>query len=218
MRKRTAALILCLLILAGIGTAAAAGGADDPLLSLSYLYNTYLPKLQALFARETEEGLDALAEEYRGRLDAVSLSEESNWDRAASLTALALEDGGSVRLAPFGEFVLSEGRARLQVAAGEVLDLSEGRVCADGEWLIPAHRYFAAEESEALIRVFSAGALGFVDGYYLSEASGSFTAAERFPDIEGHWGRGNILALAEKGLVNGMEEHLFEPDRLIRLA
>ena len=217
MRKRTAALILCLLILAGIGKAAAAGGADDPLLSLSYLYNTYLPKLQALFARETEEGLGGLAEDYRGRLDAIPISEATAWDRAASLTALALEDGGSVRLAPFGKFVLSEGRARLQVAAGEVLDLSEGRVCADGEWLIPAHRYFAAEESEALIRVYSA-ALGFVDGYYLSEASGSFAAAERFPDIEGHWGRGSILALAEKGLVNGMEEHLFEPDRKVTRA
>ena len=42
--------------------------------------------------------------------------------------------------------------------------------------------------------------------------------AERFTDIDGHWARGRILELAEKGLVNGMEAHRFEPDRKVTRA
>ena len=220
MGKKLIVLALCLLLLAGIGTvavSAAAGGPDDPLLSLSYLYNTFLPKLQSLFTKETEEGLGALSQEYNDRLDALHFPEEDEWDRVSVLTALDLSDGGSVRLAPFGKFLLTEGEALLQVIAGEVIDLSEGRVCADGEWLKANHRYFAAEDSEARIRMYGAGQ-GYVDGRYLAEIAGTFAPEERFLDLSGHWGRSSILALAEKGLVNGMDEHHFEPDRKVTRA
>ncbi len=220
MGKKLRALCLCLLVLfgLGVGAAAAAGGADDPLLSVSYLYNTVLPGLRSLFAQETEEELDALAKDYSARLDAVLPPEDSPWDRADGYEALSLGDGGSVRLGPFGKFLLTEGAARLHIYMGEVIDLSEGRVCAEGEELIPAHRYFAAEGSEALIRIYAAEAVGFVEGNYLAQLSGDFDISERFLDLEGHWGRSQILALAEAGLVNGMDAHHFEPDRKVTRA
>lgn len=219
MRKRLRILILCAVLLAGIGTAAAAaGGAEDPLLSLSYLYNTCLPKLQSLFSGETEAKLGAAAESYAGRLDAIRLPGNDEWERASSYVPLTLEDGGSVRLGPFGKFLLTGGQAKLTVVSGEVIDVSEGRVCADGEWLALNHRYFAAEESEALIRSYADGSEAFVDGRYRTEITGSIPVAERFTDIDGHWARGRILELAEKGLVNGMEAHRFEPDRKVTRA
>ena len=220
MGKRLTVICLCLLILFGlsIGVKAAAGGADDPLLSVSYLYNTILPRLETLFQRETEEGLTALAEGFAARLDSLQPPEESKWDRADGFTALTLLDGGSVHLAPFGKFILTEGSARLHIYSGEVIDLSEGRLCAEGEELIPAHRYFAAEDSEALIRIYSETALGFVDGDHLAQQSGVFDLSERFVDLEGHWGRSQILTLAEAGLVNGMDAHHFEPDRKVTRA
>ena len=220
MGKKLVALGACLVILLGLcfGAKAAAGGADDPLVSVSYLYNTILPRLESLFRQETEEGLDAQAEEYAARLNAVLPPEESPWDRANGFTALTLRDGGSVRLGPFGKFMLSEGSARLHIYYGDVIDLSEGRLCADGEELVPAHRYFTAEDSEALIRVYSEDALGFVDGDHLAQESGDFDISERFLDIEGHWGRSQILALAEAGLVNGMDAHHFEPERKVTRA
>ena len=220
MGKRLTVFCLCLLILLGlcIGTRAAAGGADDPLLSVSYLYNTILPRLESLFRQETEEGLAALADEYAARLDAVKAPEESPWDRADGFSALSLLDGGSVRLGPYGKFLLSQGSARLHIFAGDVIDLSEGRLCAEGEELIPAHRYFAAEDSEALIRIYSEEALGFVDGDHLAQKSGVFELSEQFLDLEGHWGRSQILTLAEAGLVNGMDAHHFEPERKVTRA
>ena len=220
MGKRIVALGACLAILLGlcIGVKAAAGGADDPLVSVSFLYNTIVPQLQSLFQQETEKGLAAIAEGYAARLDAVQPPEESPWDRADGFTALTLLDGGSVRLGPFCKFLLTEGNARLHIIAGEVIDLSEGRVCAEGEELIPAHRYFAAEASEALIRVYSDEAEGFVDGDHLAQESGEFDVSERFVDLEGYWGRSQILQLAEAGLVNGMDAHHFEPERKVTRA
>ncbi len=220
MRKRLLGIGLCLLILLGIlfGSAAAAGGADDPLVSVSFLYNTILPRLQALFERETGEGLVALAESYSERLDAVRPPEENDWDHADGFTALKLGDGGTVRLSSFGKFLLTEGSAMLHLVAGEVIDVSEGRVCADGEMLARNHRYFAAEDSEALIRIYAEEAVGFVDGDYRAESEGSFDVSDRFLDLGGHWGRSQILTLADLGLVNGMDEHHFEPDRKVTRA
>ena len=102
MRKRLMGLGACLLALFGlcIGVRAAAGGADDPLLSVSYLYNTILPRLQSLFQHETGEGLDALAESYTQRLDALQPPEESIWDRAEGYQPLSLQDGVACAWAP----------------------------------------------------------------------------------------------------------------------
>ena len=218
MRKRMSVLFLCIVLLAGIGTAAAAGGADDPLLSLSYLYDICLPKLQALFSGETETKLGAAADGYSARLDAIRIPEDDGWERSSAYTPVSLEDGGGIRLGPFAKFMLTGGKAKLAVSSGEVIDVSEGRVCADGEWLTLNHRYFAAEESEALVRSYDADSAGFVDGRHRFESAGSIPLDERFTDIDGHWARKNILELAEKGLVNGMETHLFEPDRKVTRA
>ena len=146
MGKKLIVLGACLVILLGLcfGAKAAAGGADDPLVSVSYLYNTILPRLESLFRQETEEGLAAQAGEYASRLDAIQPPEESPWEKANGFTALSFLDGGSVRLGPFGKFVLSEGSARLHILSGDVIDLSEGRLCAEGEELVPSERQFAA--------------------------------------------------------------------------
>ena len=130
MGKKLTALGACLVILLGLcfGAKAAAGGADDPLVSVSYLYNTILPRLESLFRQETEEGLDAQAEGYAARLDAVLPPEESPWDRANGFAALTLRDGGSVRLGPFGKFVLSEGSARLHIYSSLPTVISRRRI------------------------------------------------------------------------------------------
>ena len=87
MGKKLIVLGACLVILLGLcfGAKAAAGGADDPLVSVSYLYNTILPRLESLFRQETEEGLAAQAGEYTSRLDAIQPPEESHaWVHSAN--------------------------------------------------------------------------------------------------------------------------------------
>ena len=217
MRARWAILLCSLFLLLGLLTVTLAAGAEDPLLSVSYLYNTYLPKLQALFSTESASVFQALSEDYSERLEHLDQQGESPWSHAPFSTVLELKDGGSLHLAPFGRFLFSEGTAKLHVFAGEILDLSDGRVCEEGEMLLPGHRYFAAEESEALIRAYAPSA-GFTEGSYLFQADGVFLTSEQFLDIGSHWGRDKILTLTEAGLVNGMEVHRFEPDRKVTRA
>ncbi len=218
MRKKWMWPALCLLLLLGLLAGTAAAGAEDPLISVSYLYHTVLVRLQETFDSETADGLIALSDSYDARLEAIPAPEESRWDRAVGYAALRLGDGGSVHLAQFGKLVLTEGSARLHILSGEVIDLAGGRLCADGELLIPEHRYFTAEESEALVRIYAEEALCLVEGNYQAEDAGSFETEERFVDLDGHWGRGQILALAEVGLVNGMDAHHFEPERKVTRA
>lgn len=54
-RKSMIVLPLCLLVLAAVWTAAAAGGASDPLASLSYLQGAFTNKVDA----EVDKRLDA---------------------------------------------------------------------------------------------------------------------------------------------------------------
>ncbi len=217
MRKKRAFLLLGLLVLLGIVTVTATAGAEDPLLSVSYLYNSYLPKLQEFFSGESESHFRKLSEDYDMRLDRLDQQEGSPWSHASGYTAMEMQDGGSLRLAPFASYLFTEGSAMLHVAAGEVLDLSDGRICEEGEMLLYGHRYFAAEGSEALIRAYAPSS-GFTEGDHLFQADGSFPASEQFLDIGSHWGRDKILAMTEAGLVNGMETHRFEPNRKVTRA
>ena len=82
MRARWAILLCCLLLLVGLVAFAATAGAEDSLLSVSYLYNTYLPKLQADFSAESESFFQSLSTDYRERLDRLD-QEPSSEERKA---------------------------------------------------------------------------------------------------------------------------------------
>ncbi len=211
--KRMTALLLCLVLLAGVySVAAAPGGVDDPLISLSYLYDTLVPYFRQLFSRETQKSLDAVEERVEQRLEQLEFPAFRDWDYAPGFTPLELEDGGSVTLDEFGCFLLLEGTVKLRITAGEVIDISTGEVCTDGQLLPAMHRYFAAEESGAVLTVYSPYAEGMVDGFYRHSASGTIPVRERFLDVDSsHWAAEYIWKLAEASVVNGVEPHHFAP-------
>lgn len=218
MKKKRFLTFPAVLLALGIATAAlAAGGLDDPLISVSWLYHSLAPRLEAQFQKETDEKLDSLEADYSGRMDALHFASAGEYDYAAGFTRLDFSEGGSVELDTFGCFLMTEGRMRLLEGPCEVLDLSTGQVCAPGSWLEAQHKYFAAEGSGALFRAYS-GAEGYVDGYYLHTAAGEIPPAERFTDVDGHWAREQILMLAELGVVKGTDEDLFSPEAKVTRA
>lgn len=211
--KRFTALLLCAVLLAGVITVVAApGGTDDPLISLSYLNDTLLPYFRQLFSRETRQTLETAETGITQRLETLSFPDEREWDYAPGFCSLELEDGGSVTLDEFGCFLLLEGTVKLKLTAGEVIDISTGEACSDGQLLQERHRYFAAEESQAVLTVYSARAEGMVDGFYRHAVSGTIPVQERFLDVDAaHWAADYIWKLAEAGVVNGVETHYFAP-------
>ena len=114
MRKRILSVLLCVLVLAGVCTAVlAAGGADDPLISVSWLYESLLPRLQELL-RQEKSGAKQLANEYEARLDDISFARGGDSDYAGKPTLLTLRADDSVTLDEFGCFLLTDGAAKLR--------------------------------------------------------------------------------------------------------
>jgi len=51
-----------------------------------------------------------------------------------------------------------------------------------------------------------------------SGASGASATDSSFPDMDSHWAKGNVSALAEKGIISGMDDGLFHPNELVTTA
>lgn len=63
----------------------------------------------------------------------------------------------------------------------------------------------------------------YEDGYVYAKAygAGTYTITDNniaFVDIDGHWAQGNIQSLAAKGVVTGVGDNLFEPERNVTRA
>lgn len=217
MRKRWYSAILCVIILAGVCTAVfAAGGSEDPLISASWLYDTLIPRLRGVLDSESAEQ-KALAKEYEDRLGSISFPDTPVAEADTRLTPMELSDSDIVTLDAHSSFVLLNGTAKLRSGNSEVLDLTVGEVCADGTWLLPTHRYFAAVGGDASILCYSSGK-AFLDGNARQAHNVPFPAADRFRDTEGHWAAESICRMTELGAVNGIDQYLFAPDAKVSRA
>jgi len=196
---------------------AAAGGADDPLVSFSWLYETWLPELSLRFTDLRMSRLDEAAVEYGSRLDDICFFPKSSsvYQLADIYASAEMEDGGNVTLDAFASYVQRNGCAYLTEVQGEILDLTDGHICQLGEQLQEGHRYFAAEDSRCVIKSYANGTSGMVSGYYLVRNTGDFLLNEQFLDIGSHWAKQYIEQLMKRGIVNGTSAHTFAPNQQV---
>ena len=216
MRKKWLSGLFCLLILLGSVTAAlAAGGADDPILSVSWLYNHLAGELEAYFIRETEETLGEAASGCFARLDAISFG--SAYQYAPSDLLLTLADGQTLTLDTYASFVPTAGYFRLEGCEGEIVDTAEGKPVPAGSWLKANRRYFLAEGSGAVLRAYRASE-GFADGYYRQSGDEDPLPVVSFADVENHWAKEQIGFLASLRVVNGTAAETFSPNTQVTRA
>ncbi len=160
--KRLFALLLCVCLL--ILPASAAGGtATDPVVTLSYLYDSYQPSILL----KAEELISARFEQLQnGFLE--SLDERSSH---AAIYAAYLHnagytvdvtygtggytaDYGDVYALPLGTCAtLVSGSAEIVLANGEAVDITDGTDCMTGQLLISGHIYLSAGEKVCAVRV-----------------------------------------------------------------
>ena len=141
MKKTLAILLPVLALLAAALWALAAGGADDPLASLSYLEGTFSDTVD----RAVEARLDTSDDALRSGTVAVSTSgtwQESRLKRGDTLTGTT---GTGVLL------LAGEG----QVTSGTVVDVTAGTVAAPGTAMTVRHRYLVAEDTTAVFSITS---------------------------------------------------------------
>lgn len=196
MKKRLFPLLLSIALLAPLCAAsAAAGDRDDPLISQSYVDDTFLPQAKAAISGAAEKALAA-----RG-------AESAEGTRVA-----ALAPGEGLRLSEGQQLTVAAGEVKLYTASGEAVNATAGALAQDGT-LTAGARVIVCEDAalyadaveEALLKV-SAAAAETEDGC-------------PFRDVgRAGWYHGDVAAACRRGLVNGVTLTSYDPDGDLTVA
>jgi hypothetical protein len=215
--KRIIAATLSFLLLLCMTTAygAAPGTAADPLVSLNYVNNTFLPSLQsessalargAVTELYTEAG-DKLKAAYNGYL--AQLGGLTDYAFAPTFTPLYLPSGTTAGLVTGSTFMLTSGSADLLIQSGAVINISTGSEVSSGT-LAPNQRYFCAENTTAIVTATS-DAAGQVDGYYTTTGS-VITSPIPFLDVrDADWFFDAVSYVTNRNLFTGISQTAFSP-------
>lgn len=157
--------VLCLLLCAALGAAAlAAGGTEDPLVSLSYLAGTFSNTVD----REIEQRLDA----SDAAISSGSSGSGSTANIASSWTEQRLKRGDCLTGSTGTSVLVLAGNVQVNVSSGTVVDVSAGTTVSNGATLSTGHRYMAAEDTSAQFVVTGKTAVVDYQGPYALSYSG----------------------------------------------
>jgi hypothetical protein len=216
--KRFIAIALVLVLLFCFTTvyAAAPGSSGDPLISLSYLNNTFLPAMRndsrnlmkSTIGKSYDDALKKLREAYEGYM--LRLGGIEGYSFAGAFTPLNLPAGTAAKLITGGTFVLTSGAAVLQLEKGTVINISTGAEVPNGSSLTPNERYFCAENTTAQFAAASASTC-LIDGYYQSGGT-VIVNPVLFTDVKtGDWFYTAVRFAGDNNLFKGTTLTTFEP-------
>ena len=169
-KTKTALITVCLLLTVTVVYAlAAAGGASDPLASLSYLTGTFTDAVD----QRVEEKLDASDQALLNGDAAPSDGGAATWmeTRLKAGDALTGSTGTGVLLLAGGMQVTFNSGAVVDVTTGTCrrdrrVDAPTGPTVTSGSALTASHRYLVAEETTAVFTVTSKTAVVDYQGPY----------------------------------------------------
>lgn len=198
MKKRIIALVLCLALLP-FGSVYAAGTAQDPLISLSYVNGTFIPGMMSAVKIMLS---DAMEEHF---------SSVSAKDSPTGMVTESLRSGDSIRLSTGQTIILLSGSARISIDSGAIVNATVGGEARNGS-VNKNHRYIVCEDSSVTISLLSDSTVYF-------SASADVIELNPFTDISAEqWWFADILKAYERGLVNGMTATTYEPRGELSLA
>ncbi len=196
MKKRLFCALLALLILLGSqGVLAAGGDRDDPLVSLSYVRETFIPAIKTAFS-----------ELISGRKTA---------DSPGTAGRVAVSAGGSVSLEQGRSFVLSAGSARLTIRRGSVVNASVGAEAGNGA-VNANQRYIECEDSAATVEISTDAVLTVAGTAEVTQGNGKTSP---FTDVvRGSWYFDDVISAYERGFIDGMTPTTYEPEGTLTAA
>ena len=154
-KTRTVLIAVCLLLTVSAVSALAAGGASDPLASLSYLTGVFTDAVD----RRVEEKLDE-ADAALGDGTAPSGSSVASWQETRLKEADILTGSTGTGV------LLLAGSGQVAYPSGAVVDVTTGTTVPSGSALSVNHRYLVAEDTTALFTVTSKTAVVDYQGPY----------------------------------------------------
>ena len=156
-KLRTALITVCLVLTSTVVYAlAAAGGASDPLASLSYLTGTFTDAVD----QRVEEKLDASDEAL------LNGNEDLSGGTAATWAEVRLKEGDALTGSTGTGVLLLAGGAQVSFGSGAVIDVTTGTTVSSGSALTVNHRYLVAEDTAAVFTITSKTAVADYQGPY----------------------------------------------------
>ena len=220
--KRLTALILALVLLAAacIAYAGTAGTVDNPLISLSYLNNTFKADIKDDLIAAAGEGLAKDFDEASAALDEVY---DMAVMRTGGYTGYTLTDGfvnvsldanEAVSALTGTTVMLTKGTASLAVTRGSVINISTGEEVRSGESLVANQRYFCAEYTQARFKATKDTTI-LVDGWYTTTYVSNVTYTDVSAD---QWFYSQVAFCTDIGLFKGVTETEFMPAMTMNMA
>ncbi len=216
-QKVIAALVLSAVIISGLAALAVGGSSGDPLISLSYITDTFLPQIKADAEQRADDaamadyqtalsGLDAAQTVYAARVGLLA----GDWNYCDLYEQRGYQRDDVVRFTPGSGFLFLEGSASAAADGGELVDVTDGTSAASLDALSPGHRYLAGEDAVVSVTVLSEAAYLAPQGYSCAVAAG--TEALPFTDIVSTgWYYDYVRYVFSAGLFNGVSETRFSP-------
>lgn len=179
---------------------AVVGGQDDPLISKSFVDNTYPSQVLQSPLAELNDSLTVL----RFKLSQMAGSSAV----AVKPLSITARSGDTLTAGAGASFTVFSGSLRLDSLSGALIDVTTGSLISRGQSLSAGHRYVCAENTSASIYAASdaaVGALGSVE---------KFSAVQIvFSDVSAnHWFYNDVYYAVDKGLIDGVTNTIYDPD------
>lgn len=208
MKKALTAAAVLLALALCLGAALATGGsAGDPLVSLSYLTDTFMSNAETAIDGRLDTADESLRTEMQDRLDTMTSAALAAAGREfASIPKESTLNQSDVLSGASGLSAIPlAGRITISVATGTVIDASTGEEVISGTVLTDNHRYIVAENSVASFIAESPTAIiSYQGSYSLSRgayATDYYGIALALRSLGLFWGTGS-------GIGEGFDLHL----------
>lgn len=144
-KKKILALLLAAVILTGgISALAAAGTSDNPLVTLSYLTDTFKKSILA----QTDSKLAAAQSTYEAKLEQKIQSSGNSGTAIGAYSVVRMTNGQTLTLNTNCEVMLRSGT--VQYSGNALTDTTSGSVLAQGSTVQKSHLYFSADGTAIL--------------------------------------------------------------------
>ena len=144
-KKKILALLLAAVILTGgISALAAAGTSDNPLVTLSYLTDTFKKSILA----QTDSKLAAAQSTYEAKLEQKIQSSGNSGTTIGAYSVVRITNGQTLTLNKNCEVMLRSGT--VQYSGNALTDTTSGSVLAQGSTVQENHLYFSADGTAVL--------------------------------------------------------------------
>ena len=237
MKKRTCFLLLIFAGILFLGAVSAAGGdAGDPLISLSFLKNTFSSGIDRSVDGALEQSDQTLLNDANTQWNKILAVAEAN--AGSEHTAVFQENRlkqNDILSGPTGlQVIVLAGSVKTEFSSGSVVDVTAGAEISSGSTLSLNHRYLVAENTTALFTAASKTAVvDYCGTYFLSlSASADYnamasealvmlirllgeeedalacTASHPFRDVD-PWAAPYVAYAYQKGYSNGVSTDMF---------